>query len=152
MRWLDGITNSMNVNLDKFREIVKDREAWHAAVHGVTKSWTQLSDWTTRRIQRKSGWESASEKNLLEPKGTKVLPTSLNYSVLDFLAVGESCLFIILRNFFWWYTKQVEQRCPNCGLPSICFGKEFISIRSLTALMFHGRAEQMWWRHLACKI
>ena len=61
MRWLDGISNSMDMSLSKVQELVMDREAWCAAVHGVAKSRTQLSDWT------ELNWISISESQLHQP-------------------------------------------------------------------------------------
>ena len=63
--WLDGITDSIDMSLSRLWEIVKDRKAWHASVHGVTKSWTWLSDWTTAKIwpeslQKERVWEILS--------------------------------------------------------------------------------------------
>ena len=54
MRWLDGITDAMDVSLSELRELVMDREAWRAVIHGVAKSWTRLSDWTELKNKENS--------------------------------------------------------------------------------------------------
>ena len=54
MRWLDGTTDAMDVSLSELRELVMDREAWRAVIHGVAKSWTRLSDWTELKNKENS--------------------------------------------------------------------------------------------------
>ena len=106
MGWVDGITDSMDMSFSKFQEMVKDREAWSAAVHGVTKSWTQLSNWTTTLTSFKYGgvvfilwpnWNLSGESSLILFPHSLSLPSSQHHILKILIPMGFLCPYLSLH-------------------------------------------------------
>ena len=124
---LDGITDSIDMSLRKLREIVKDREAWHAPVHGVTKSWTWLSGWTT-------------PPSIDSSIKTIKVPISLMEKLLGFLKLVYSVAPSRLKTEFYDSDRTTESQEKHCF--EIC--QEEVTLKSEASMHSHYQRQTLW--------
>ena len=127
MRWLDGIIDSLDMSLSKLREIVKGREDWHAAVHGVTKSQTQQSDWITTAVNSLKGF---ARTVVTKYTGLGSLVSRIIFSRFRRLKVQDQGAYKI---YFLWDLSVAYRWPPTCcSLPhgfSMCTNLSKVSVR-----------------------
>ena len=110
MRWLDGITDAMDVSLSELRELVMDREAWRAAIHGVAKSWTRLSNWTELNWTLARGALSVPLQMFMSEAFSAPFYTLIKLCYTKLLSNQAWCLVQKLNLLLWrsWITEAIN--------------------------------------------